>query len=96
VIVRRGGNNPLFQAKEATMSAEDEAIRRSAEKVGESMTRRGEDIAKTEGEAGREDEGTKGQSQRPVATSDMRDSTSVDPNEPTTEGSDLQTGDQGG
>ena len=48
--------------------------------VGESTTRRGEDVKKEEGtEPGRTDLGTKGQSQRPFGTSDQRDSTAVDP-----------------
>ena len=49
--------------------------------VGESVSRRGEDVAKNEDEAGREDMGTKGKSQRPVGTSTGRDSTSVKPDE---------------
>ncbi len=51
----------------------------SALGVGESMTRRGEDVAKQEDEEGRDDAGTKGASDRPVGTSDERDETSVDP-----------------
>ena len=48
--------------------------------VGESQTRRGEDVKKQEGtEPGRQDLGTKGQSQRPYGSSDQRDSTGVDP-----------------
>ena len=49
--------------------------------VGESTSRRGEDIAKKEKEAGREDAGTKGESDRPMGTSTGRDSTSVKPHE---------------
>jgi hypothetical protein len=48
--------------------------------VGESMSRRGEDIARQEDEPGREDTGTQGPSDRPVGVSDERDSTAVDPN----------------
>lgn len=48
--------------------------------VGPSTTRRGEDVVKSEGkEEGRQDIGTEGESQRPVGTSDERDSTAVDP-----------------
>jgi hypothetical protein len=47
--------------------------------VGESMSRRGEDIARQEDERGREDTGTQGPSDRPVGVSDERDSTAVDP-----------------
>ena len=51
----------------------------SALGVGESISRRGEDVAKQEDEEGRHDAGTKGASDRPVGTSDERDETSVDP-----------------
>jgi hypothetical protein len=67
----------------------------SALGVGESMTRRGEDVAKQEDEEGRDDAGTQGPSGRPVGTSDERASTSVDPQE-TESGSPMPAGDQGG
>ena len=51
----------------------------SALGVGESVSRRGEDVDKQEDEEGRDDAGTKGASDRPVGTSDERDETSVDP-----------------
>jgi hypothetical protein len=51
----------------------------SALGVGESLSRRGEDVDKQEDELGRDDAGTKGASDRPVGTSDERDATSVDP-----------------
>ena len=51
----------------------------SALGVGESISRRGEDVDKQEDEPGRDDAGTKGPSDRPVGTSDERDATSVDP-----------------
>jgi hypothetical protein len=51
----------------------------SALGVGESLSRRGEDVDKQEDEEGRDDAGTKGASDRPVGTSDERDVTSVDP-----------------
>ena len=60
----------------------------SALGVGESISRRGEDVGKQEDEAGREDTGTKGPSDRPVGESDTRGSTSVDPSE-------TESGDQG-
>jgi len=49
--------------------------------VGTSVTgnRGGEDIAEGEGEEGRHETGTQGQSQRPVGESTPRDSTSIDP-----------------
>jgi hypothetical protein len=50
----------------------------SARGVGESVGRRGEDVKKEEGdEAGRQDLGTKGQTERPYGTTDARDSTSI-------------------
>ena len=51
----------------------------SALGVGESMSRRGEDVATQEDEPGREDIGTRGASGRPAGVSDERDSSSVDP-----------------
>lgn len=68
------------------------------EGVGESKTRRGEDVAEQEGkETGRYDSGVAGVAQRPYGGSTMRDSTGVDPQEPIDEDMpDLQTGDQGG
>lgn len=46
--------------------------------VGESTTRRGEDVIKEEGkEPGRSDTGAKGKAQRPTGTSDPRDTTAV-------------------
>lgn len=53
----------------------------------ESMTRRGEDIAKDETEPGRQDTGTQGETERPTGTSTARDFTSVDPQDPQDGGS---------
>jgi hypothetical protein len=64
--------------------------------VGESINRRGEDVARQEDEEGREDVGTKGASDRPVGVSDERASTSVDPDETESGGPTLPPGDQGG
>ncbi|MCX9193342.1 hypothetical protein C3Y87_18425 [Carbonactinospora thermoautotrophica] len=65
--------------------------------VGESITRRGEDIAEHEHEPGRVTEGTKGPTERPYGTSTAEDSTGVDPQEPIDEESPtLPSGDQGG
>jgi hypothetical protein len=68
------------------------------EGVGLSQTRRGEDVAKQEGqEPGRKDLGTKGASERPYGTVEpgkgvgVKPSEPVDPNMPP-----VQTGDQGG
>jgi hypothetical protein len=66
--------------------------------VGESTTRRGEDVAAQEGqEPGRYDSGTQGQSERPYGGSTARDSSGVDPQEPIDDSMPgLQSGDQGG
>jgi hypothetical protein len=64
--------------------------------VGESINRRGEDVARQEGEAGREHAGTKGPTDRPHGVSDERASTSVDPDETQTGGPHMPAGDQGG
>jgi hypothetical protein len=53
-----------------------------ADKVGESTTRRGEDIAAGEKEPGRHDTGVEGGADRPTGTSTARDRTSIDPQEP--------------
>lgn len=50
--------------------------------VGTSTTRRGEDVLEEDGEAGRHRTGTKSESQRPVGESTARDSTGIDPQEP--------------
>lgn len=55
----------------------------AAEHVGESISRRGEDVVDEEGtDPGREDLGTKGKTERPVGTSTARASTGVDPQDP--------------
>jgi hypothetical protein len=64
--------------------------------VGESINRRGEDVAREEDEEGREDAGTRGASDRPVGVSDERASTSVDPEDTVSGGPTLPAGDQGG
>ncbi len=50
--------------------------------VGTSTTRRGEDIVEDDGEDGRYRTGTQGESERPVGESTPRDSTGIDPQEP--------------
>ncbi|HKO85757.1 MAG TPA: hypothetical protein VJ140_14640 [Actinomycetota bacterium] len=64
--------------------------------VGESINRRGEDVVRQEGEAGREHAGSKGPTDRPHGVSDERDSSSVDPDETQTGGPHMPAGDQGG
>jgi hypothetical protein len=68
----------------------------SALGVGESINRRGEDVARQEDEEGREDTGTQGASDRPVGASDERASSSVDPDDTMSGGPTLPAGDQGG
>ena len=54
-----------------------------SEQAGQSTSRRGETMTETEGkEAGRQDTGTKGESQRPTGTSTARDTTGINPQEP--------------
>ncbi len=50
--------------------------------TGESISRRGEDIASDEEEAGRVDQGTRGVSGRPSGGSTARHSSGIDPQEP--------------
>jgi hypothetical protein len=58
--------------------------------VGESVAHRGENMTAEEGkEAGRQDAGTQGPTNRPVGTSTARDSTGVDPQDPVTDGPTL-------
>ncbi|HTJ74797.1 MAG TPA: hypothetical protein VL337_05485 [Acidimicrobiales bacterium] len=54
----------------------------TARGVGTNMTRRGEDVVEEDGEDGRYRTGTQGESQRPVGESTARDSTGIDPQEP--------------
>ncbi len=54
-----------------------------SETVGESTTDRGEDMTDRDGkEAGRQDTGTQGATQRPTGTSTARDVTGVNPQDP--------------
>lgn len=66
--------------------------------VGESVSRRGEDVKEQEGtEPGRADLGRRGESQRPSGTSDQRASTGVDPQDLADDRMPgTFTGDQGG
>ena len=50
--------------------------------VGTSTTRRGEDVVGEDGQDGRHRTGTQGESRRPVGESTARDSTGIDPQEP--------------
>jgi hypothetical protein len=54
-----------------------------SEHAGQSTTTGGEEISRRDGkEAGRQDTGTQGESQRPTGTSTARDMTGVNPQEP--------------
>lgn len=46
------------------------------------INRRAEDVAKKDTEPGRQDQGTKGSTDRPAGTSTQRDHTGVNPQEP--------------
>jgi hypothetical protein len=63
-------------AQEGDLAAE---APESAQGVGESTTTSGQDVASGGGEAGRQDTGTRGESERPTGTSDERDTTGVNP-----------------
>jgi hypothetical protein len=71
------GRESSDEEREGVSSTDMDAT--SALGVGESISRRGEDVAKQEDEPGREDIGPRGASGRPAGTSDERDSSSVDP-----------------
>ncbi|HUR23957.1 MAG TPA: hypothetical protein VMZ73_08825 [Acidimicrobiales bacterium] len=80
--------SPVGAGEVATSSAgagEQTATRADAATpgdVGTSTTRRGEDVVEEDGEDGRHRTGTQGESQRPVGESTARDSTGIDPQEP--------------
>jgi hypothetical protein len=75
------GREPSAEEEAGVSSTDTEAT--SPHGVGESETRRGEDIRKDEGkEAGRKEAGRTGKAQRPAGTSGSRDSTSIDTQEP--------------
>jgi hypothetical protein len=78
------------------MSQHPESAPSAADDPGLSTTKRGEETGAEEDEAGREDQGTKGESERPVGTSTARDSTGVDPQDPVTDSPTQIAGDQGG
>lgn len=95
------GHQKAFEGNETQDEATGAAVQGpdlTGGNVGESTTRRGEDVAAQDGkDAGRMDGPAQGQSQRPTGTSTARDSTGVDPQEPVDPDSpDLQMGDQGG
>ena len=89
-VARPSGDNPQPPRDEQreTPIAADEGVDMSPvdielsppHGVGESVTRRGEDIVDSRGdEAGRKHAGTESKAERPAGTSDARDATSVDP-----------------
>jgi hypothetical protein len=79
------------------MSEHPESAPSAVTDPGESPTKSGETTGATEDEPGRESNiATKGESDRPVGTSEPRDSTGVDPQETVTGGPTQPAGDQGG
>jgi hypothetical protein len=92
-------NQKAFEGNDTQPESRGDAqLPDTPEGVGESTTRRGEDVSGQEGkEPGRYDSGTQGQSERPTGGSTQRDSTGVDPQDPIDEDMpNLQRGDQGG
>jgi hypothetical protein len=88
------GREVSDEEREGVPATDTEA--RSPLGVGESINRRGEDVARHEDEPGREHTGTKGASDRPVGVSDERDASAVDPDQARSGGPHLSPGDQGG
>ena len=88
------GREVSDEEREGVPATDTEA--RSPLGVGESINRRGEDVARHEDEAGREHTGNKGASDRPVGVSDERDASAVDPDQARSGGPHLSPGDQGG
>jgi hypothetical protein len=87
----REGNRKAWEANDTQAasrgdgdaSPDPDDPRLPADSVGQSTSRRGEDMIDHDGkEAGRQDTGTAGPSQRPTGTSTARDVTSVDPQDP--------------
>jgi hypothetical protein len=92
-------NEKAFEGNDTQPESRGDAqLPDTPEGVGQSTTRRGEDVSDQEGkEPGRYDSGTQGQSERPTGGSTQRDSTGVDPQDPIDEDMpNLQPGDQGG
>jgi hypothetical protein len=77
-------DHKAFQGNDTQAASRGDAqLPDSPEGVGESTTRRGEDVTAEEGqEAGRYDSGTQGESDRPYGGSTSRATTGVDPQEP--------------
>ncbi|MFD1939979.1 MULTISPECIES: hypothetical protein [Nonomuraea] len=89
------GREPSEEERSGVSSTDTEA--RSPLGVGESgASRRAEEIAKEEQEAGRETVGVKGESGRPYGTSTAEDSTGVGPQDAQGESPTMPSGDQGG
>jgi hypothetical protein len=95
------GHKKAFEGNDTQDEATGEAIQGpdlTGGHVGESTTRRGEDVSGQEGkEPGRSDGPQQGESQRPTGSSTARDSTGIDPQDPIDDDSpNLRSGDQGG
>jgi hypothetical protein len=79
------GNKKAFEGNDTQDEATGAAIQGpdlTGGHVGESTTRRGEDVIAEGKEPGRYDSPAQGESQRPAGTSTARDATGVDPQEP--------------
>lgn len=80
------GNKKAFEGndtQEASRGDGGQGPDLTPEGVGQSTTRRGEDMVSSEGkEPGRYDTGAQGESQRPTGQSTARDQTGVDPKPP--------------
>ena len=90
-----GEEAPESETPKTSDSGGGSAPAPGTENVGDQDTQRGEDASEDDGkEAGRQDAGTQGPTNRPVGTSDARDTTGVDPQEPVTDSPPM--GGQGG
>ncbi|MDQ6741076.1 MAG: hypothetical protein M3021_12155 [Actinomycetota bacterium] len=77
-----GSKAPLKEPAQPGSDTTPEDAAMAPKDVGESIGRRGEDVADKDGkESGREDTGRKGETARPTGTSGPRDETSIQPQE---------------
>jgi hypothetical protein len=94
------GNKKAFEGNDTQDEATGAAIQGpdlTGGHVGESTTRRGEDVSAEGKEPGRDDGPAQGESQRPTGTSTARDVTGIDPQDAIDADSPgRQSGDQGG
>jgi hypothetical protein len=80
--VKRALRNEPQPKEPVTHDPEEPVEVGGASSVGESITRRGEDVVKQEGkEPGRRDTGKEGKAERPTGESSARDTTGINPQE---------------